>query len=181
MDYSNSATICTAYNSVFASYKTAVASQPNQLSLANLLGASLRMAFHDAVDLDLTKADLMGADGCIGDSLGSLGLIEPGVSPIYTILEPIYQANCDMINRADFFVLFAKFVVEQSDPTKTIKLPFQYGRREAQSCWAGVGRTPDAQDGFTAIKQSFVTQMGLSYADAGCSIRSSIAVYDRGD
>ena len=128
------------------------------------------MAFHDAVDLDLTQPDLMGADGCIGDSQGSAGLVEPATSPIYTVMEPIYQANCDKINRADFFVLFAKFVVELSEPTNTIKLPFQYGRRETQDCsagGAGIGRDPDAQDGFAAIKQAFVTQMGLSYTDAG--------------
>ena len=162
--------ICAAYASVEAAYKNAVASQPNQQALANLLGASLRMAFHDAVDLDLTQPDLMGADGCIGDSQGSAGLVEPDTSPIYTVMEPIYQANCDKINRADFFVLFAKFVVEKSEPTGYIQLPFQYGRRETQDCsagGAGIGRDPDAQDGFAAIKQAFITQMGLSYTDAG--------------
>lgn len=158
--------ITKAYNQVLAAYNTAVNNLANnQLGLANLLGAALRMAFHDAVDLDLTKPDLMGADGCIGDKQGSAGLVEP-TSPIYTIMEPIYQANCDLINRADFFVLFAKFVVELRDPTKTIKLPFQYGRRETQDCSAGIGRDPDAQDGFDAIKQSFIVQMGLTYTDA---------------
>jgi hypothetical protein len=108
----------------------------------------------------------MGADGCIGDALGSAGLVEP-TSPITTIMEPIYQANCANINRADFFVLFAKFVVEKSEPTGQIVLPFQYGRRETSDCSAGVGRDPDAQNGVDAITQSFVVQMGLTYADAG--------------
>ena len=162
------AKICAAYTNVENAYNQAVANlQQNQQALANLLGAALRMAFHDAVDLDLTKPDLMGADGCIGDSQGSAGLVEPATSPIYTIMEPIYQANCDNINRADFFVLFAKFVVEKSEPTNTIRLPFQYGRKETQDCSAGIGRDPDAQDGFAAIKQAFITQMGLTYEDAG--------------
>ena len=134
--------------------------------LASMYGKAVRMVFHDAVDLDLTKPDLMGADGCIGDAFGSAGLIEP-TSPILTIYEPIYQAYCDKINRADFFVLAGKLVIETAEPTKSIKLSFQYGRRECYDCSAGIGRDPDAQLGMHAIQQSYIVQMGLTYEDAG--------------
>ena len=144
-----------------------MASLPQKsLSLAHFYGTSVRLVFHDAVDLDLTQPDLMGADGCLGDGLGSAGLFEP-TSPIMTLLEPIYQEYCDQINRPDFWVLFGKLVVEKADPTGTIRIPFQFGRRTATDCSAGIGRDPDAQDGVDAIKQAFVVQLGLTYADAG--------------
>ena len=127
----------------------------------------MRLVFHDVIDLDLSKpGDLMGADGCIGDAAESAGLIEPS-SPVLTQMEPIYQKYCDVINRADFFVLFAKLVIEKSEPTGTIKLPFQVGRRETRNCNAGAGRAPDAQDGVPALRQAFVNQLGLNYSDAG--------------
>jgi len=137
----------------------------DQLALAHFYGSSVRLVFHDAIDLDLTQTDLMGADGCLGDALGSKGLYEAS-SPVMTTLEPIYQQFCDSISRADFWVLFGKLVVEKADPTKTISLPFQYGRRAAASCSEGIGRDPDAQDGVDAITQAFVVQLGLSYTDA---------------
>jgi hypothetical protein len=124
--------------------------------------------FHDAVDLDLANHDLNDADGCIGDTYGSACLIEPN-SPMFSVYEPMYQTYCDKINRADFFVLIGKLVIETAEPTHSINLSFQYGRREAFDCSAGVGRDPDAQQGVHAIKQSYVVQMGLSYEDAGSS------------
>ena len=134
--------------------------------LASMYGKAVRMVFHDAVDLDLTKPDLMGADGCIGDAHDSAGLIEP-TSPIFTVYEPIYQSYCDQINRADFYVLMGKLVIETAEPTHTIDLTFQYGRRETYDCSEGIGRDPDAQLGVHAIHDSFIVQMGLTYEDAG--------------
>lgn len=64
-------------------------------------------------------------------------------------------------------VLFGKFCVEMSEPTGTISLPFQYGRRETRDCSAGIGRDPDAQGGLPAVAQAFIVQLGLTYADAG--------------
>jgi hypothetical protein len=163
----NNSSMCLTYNSVKAALDNVVTSiGSDQSKLADLYGAAVRLVFHDAVDLDLTKPDLMGGDGCIGDAVGSGGLIEP-TSPIFTVLEPIYQANCDKINRADFFVLFGKLVVEKAEPTNTIKLQYQYGRKEVTDCSGYTGRDPDAQLGVDAIKQAFIVQMGLNYVDAG--------------
>lgn len=174
MTYS-AAGLCNAYAGIKTQFLSVVQSLRSQNTdaskrqLASMFGKAVRMTFHDAVDLDLSKPDLMGADGCIGDAHGSAGLIEPN-SPMFTVYEPMYQSFCDKINRADFFVLIGKLVIEEAEPTKTIKLSFQYGRRETSDCSAGIGRDPDAQKGVHAIKQSFVDQMGLTYTDAGMYI-----------
>ena len=168
----SAAGLCAAYAGIKAQFLTIVNNlkaqntDASKKQLASIYGKAVRMVFHDAVDLDLTQSDLMGADGCIGDAHGSAGLIEQ-TSPIFTVFESIYQQFCDRINRADFFVLMGKLVIETAEPTNTIKLSFQYGRRETYDCSAGIGRDPNAQLGVHAIKQAFVVQMGLSYADAG--------------
>ena len=168
----SAAGLCSAYSGIKAQFLSVVNNlkaqntDASKKQLASIYGKAVRMVFHDAVDLDLTQPDLMGADGCIGDAHGSAGLIEQ-TSPIFTVYEPIYQQFCDNINRADFFVLMGKLVIETAEPTNTIKLSFQYGRRETYDCSAGIGRDPNAQLGVHAIKQGFVVQMGLTYEDAG--------------
>jgi hypothetical protein len=166
VNYTNS-NMCLPYNNMKAALNNAVTLIGNdQSKLADLYGAAVRLVFHDAIDLDLTKPDLLGADGCISDAAGSIGLIEQ-ISPIFTILEPIYQANCDKINRADFFVLFGKLVIEKAEPTNTIKLQYQYGRKEVTDCSGYAGRDPDPQLGVDTIVQAFIVQLGLNYVDAG--------------
>jgi hypothetical protein len=171
VEYS-SANLCSAYADIKAQFLSIVNNLKSQTTyaakkeLASIFGKAVRMVFHDAVDLDLTKTDLMGADGCIGSAHGSAGLIEQ-TSPIFTVYEPIYQSFCDKINRADFYVLMGKLVIEITEPTNSIKLTYQYGRKETSDCSAGIGRDPGAQDGMHAIKQAFVVQMGLTYEDAG--------------
>eukprot|EP01038_Epipyxis_sp_PR26KG_P012256 gene12256-16433_t len=164
--------LCTAYKGIYLSVKNQINAYKqtgkvsDQFLLADLLGGAVRIVFHDVADLDMTKpTDLMGADGCIGDALEAAGLIEQS-SPIFQILEPVYQQYCDSINRADFYVLYGKFAIELSEPTKTLVLPFQYGRKETKDCSAGIGRAPDAQLGVDAIRQVFIKQLGLTYADA---------------
>lgn len=162
----NNANLCSVYADVKSELNAQVNAYANNLfNISDLFGASLRLVFHDAVDVDMTTSDLMGSDGCIGDSLGSTGLIEPN-SPVFTVLEPIYQNYCDQINRADFIVLFGKLVVELAEITNSINLPFSYGRREARDCSAGIGRSPDAQRGVDAIRETFIVRMNLTYTDA---------------
>lgn len=116
--YGNSKTnICSAHDSIKADlqmlYDQLVGNDDDasKLELADVLGKALRLVFHDAVDLDMSKpTDVMGGDGCLGDALGSAGLIEAD-SAVLTVMEPIYQKYCDKINRADFIgmSLFYKF------------------------------------------------------------------------
>ena len=141
----------------------------DQFALSDLYGKAVRLAFHDAGEVDLTKpTDTMGPDGCLSSSGDNAGLVEP-TSPVVTILEPIWQQYCDKISRADFWALFAKLVVEYTAKTATdsISINYQYGRKDKTNCEAGSGRLPNAQDGLNAINQVFVKQMGLTIDDAG--------------
>ena len=91
-------------------------------------------------------------------------------SPVLTILEVIWQENCDKISRADFWVLFAKLVVEHTSKTSTSSgalIDYQFGRKDKTSCEAGSRRLPNSQNGLNAIQQVFVNQMGLTMDDAG--------------
>ena len=96
--------------------------------------------------------------------------------PVYKY-PSIFQNYCDKINRADFFALIGKYAVELSEPTKTIKIPFHYGRRQVNDCSYGIGRAPDAQNGVDAIRDSFVTGMGLTFTDAGINMIYALILF----
>jgi len=125
----------------------------------------LRLPFHDAAEVDITNAsDKNGPDGCLSGSPDNAGLVE-STSLIKTIVEPMWQTMCDKISRADFWVLMGKLAVEATDPTATIRINYQYGRKDSQDCSSayvnGVGRLPDAQSS-TEIQEVFVNRMGMT-------------------
>ena len=64
------------------------------------------------------------------------GLIEPGTIVASTI-ENMWQASCDKISRADFWVMVAWLAVTMSEPTKTIPLTYQFGRKDNAACNTG--------------------------------------------
>lgn len=133
---------------------------------SQLFGAVLRLAFHDAAEIDITTGDLLGPDGCLSNSGNNAGLREAS-SLVYTVVEPLYQQVCNKISRADFWVLFAKYVIEASS-TVPITLPFYYGRKDNTDCSLPAGdRLPGAAGDMNEIKRVFVTQMGLTVEDAG--------------
>ena len=111
-------------------------------------------------------ADTMGPDGCISATSANAGLTE-STSLVATVLEPIWQKYCDVISRADYWALFAKLVVERADPTHSMDIAYQYGRKDSAVCAAGASRLPSAQLGQNMFQQVFVTQMGLTLSDAG--------------
>ena len=43
--------------------------------VSNLVGAALRLAFHDAGEVDIRTTDLYGSDGCLSDNGPNSGLI----------------------------------------------------------------------------------------------------------
>ena len=94
--YSSSEGLCSAYTGIKAQFLAKVqllqAQNTNSVKrqLASMFGKAVKLVFHDAVDLDLTQPDLMGADGrrlhlSDRDAHDSADLIKPGVSPIFTI------------------------------------------------------------------------------------------------
>jgi catalase (peroxidase I) len=159
--------ICTSYTSILKQFNEYIAVNNTEDLLSGLYGASIRLVFHDAGEVLLSsKTDKLGPDGCLSQSSDNAGLIE-STSEVQFILEPIWQTVCDKISRADFWVLFAKLVIEQADNTHVIKIPFQFGRKDNVACDYGVGRLPNAQLGTDAIQKTFVQQMGLTLDDAG--------------
>jgi hypothetical protein len=139
------------------------------LERSSIFGAALRNVFHDAAEIDITKPeDTMGPDGCLSDNgPDSAGLIEFD-SPVYSVIEPLWLKWCDKISRADFWVLFAKLVVQFADPTRQFPtIEFEYGRVDTHDCNAGAGRLPLANFGLAESERVFVHQMGLTIDEAG--------------
>lgn len=160
------ASVCSAYVGIKAAFPTLL--PPNTTSAyADLIGKSVRLAFHDAGEADLTNVtDVMGPDGCLSDSSDNAGLVE-STSPVQTVLEPLWQQYCDKISRADFWVLFAYLVVEYTAQPGTVPLDYYYGRVDSHDCNAGAGRLPNPQFSLHTIERVFVTQLGLTMKDAG--------------
>lgn len=158
---------CSAYTGIEADFDALVTgtySSSNALAQAELFGQAVRVAFHDAAEAYVSEADLMGPDGCLSNDEENNGMVED-TSLIVSVMDPIWQTYCDQISRADFWALFAKLVIEYSDPTSTISIDYQYGRTDNTECSAGDGRLPDAQLGVTMYNQFFVTQLGLTLAE----------------
>lgn len=137
-----------------------------QLQRSQLFGAALRLAFHDAGEINLSSADSLGPDGCLSldPASGNQGLIELVEEPS-AIMEPIWQKYCDKISRADFWVYFGKLVTEKA-ATAVVTVDFHYGRKDNIECSGGTGRLPDASLGLAEINRVFTTQMGLTLVDA---------------
>ena len=166
---STAKTICLAYKNVRTSFNALISgayNKGNPLAQSNLFGQAIRVAFHDAAEIDITQSDKMGPDGCLSDTAANNGLLLP-TSLILSVLEPIWQQNCDKISRADFWVMFAHLAIQYADPTGSINIPYQFGRVDTTSCSAGSNRLPEAQNAKQAIKQVFGTQMGFSLAQTG--------------
>ena len=120
--------------------------------------------FHDAGEVDITKTDLLGPDGCLNVNTDNAGLLET-TSPVFITIEPLWQQVCDQITRADFWALLGKAVVEKAAGKNAISINYQFGRKDNAVCTAGAGRLPSAQGGIGTIQQVFVTQMGLTLDD----------------
>ncbi len=131
---------------------------------SNLFGAAVRLSFHDAGEYDQSTGDRLGSDGCLSNSSENRGLVEPNAL-VNTVIEPLWQSVCDRISRADFWVLYAKRVVEMSEPTDSISIPYHYGRPDSYDCNEGIGRLPGGQNGLDEFRRVFVNQMGLTLSD----------------
>lgn len=117
-------------------------------------------------------SEYFGPDGCLSNSADNANLIEE-TSLVLIVLEPIWQKYCDLIGRADFWVLWALLVLEKASLTNAgvstgLDIKYQFGRIDnIAGCNAGSGRLPSAQQGLSAITQTMVTQMGLTLEDGG--------------
>ena len=156
--------ICSAYVSIHSAIDYLL--NTNTLQRSDLFGSAVRLAFHDAGEVDIHNlAENLGPDGCLARHGGSEGLVEPLViTNMY--LEPIWQSMCERINRADFIALFGTVAVERASDF-AVDLVYQYGRRDNLECEEGEGRLPNAEGGLEELQRVFVDQMGLTMDDAG--------------
>lgn len=156
--------ICSAYVSIHSAIDYLL--NTNTLQRSDLFGSAVRLAFHDAGEIDIQNpSDTLGPDGCLASHGGSEGLTEKMViTNMY--IEPIWQTMCDRINRADFIALFGTVAVERAADF-AIDLTYQYGRRDNIECEGGAGRLPDGEGGLEELQRVFVDQMGLTMDDAG--------------
>lgn len=157
--------ICSAHKSIHSAMDYLL--DTGSLQRSDLYAQAVRLAFHDAGEVDIRTTrceDDFGSDGCLS-SQGSAGLIEKeAFSNVF--IEPIWQSICDRISRADFWALFGTIAVERA-ARHAISLTFQYGRRDKLHCEGGAGRLPSAQGGLEELQRIFVEQMGLTMNDAG--------------
>ena len=157
--------ICRAYNIVKSEFKKLLPSSTDILARGRLFGKAVRLVFHDAGEININTNDLLGPDGCLSDRSDNGGLLE-SESLVMTVIEPLWQQVCEYITRADYWVMFGMLVVEEATSNK-ITVSYQYGRRDNKHCSLSVGRLPSGQSGITDIERIFITQMGLTLADAG--------------
>jgi hypothetical protein len=157
--------ICRAYNIIQNSFETWIPNSTYILERSNIFGSAIRLAFHDAGEADLLLSeDKLGPDGCLSPSSDSAGLLE-SFSKVVTLFEPLWQRTCDLISRADFWVLLAKLSLEKSS-NHSMEIPFQFGRQDNRHCQHGEGRLPETIGGLGEITRVFVQQMGLTIEDA---------------
>jgi len=132
---------------------------------SQLFGASLRLAFHDAGEIDLPLVDdRLGPDGCLSSAGYNSGLIEAD-EEVNSIIEVSWQQFCTRISRADFWALWGKLTAELASGQQ-VALDYFYGRVDNRRCDEGKGRLPRALLGMAHIKAIFVGQMGLTMHDA---------------
>jgi len=163
----------------------------NALALSSIYGQAIRLAFHDAGEVDLTDpSDQLGSDGCLSADPGNKGIIE-STSYVYTLIEPLWQDTCEYLTRADFWALIGKLASEISAkpvdilnlPGEYISIPYQYGRKDNKQCnLGGPGepqhRLPSGQEGFhgsNGFEAVFLQRMGLTMDDVG--MKTYIYIY----
>lgn len=128
----------------------------------------MRLAFHDAGEIDVTQPDKLGPDGCLSNTAENAGLIpfrRVTSTIVDELFEPIFQQYCDTISRADFWALIGWLSINIAS-AGGIALQYQYGRIDAVTCPVPSTRLPSAQLGRSAINKVFQTQMGLTLVDA---------------
>ena len=166
---------CTAYNFVANTWTGCATLTALQLSTratfreANLAGALLRAAFHDAGEFKADASDSFGPDGCLSTVDGrNSGLMQSAVTLLMTDIEQIWQRYCDRITRADLWALFGKWAAERQEPTRGLRvnaagalpsqpvmyIPFAFGRRDNARCNEGSYRLPQHQPGLPEYQRA---------------------------
>ena len=159
--------ICQAYTQVLTSFTAlmpvAGTSINGDFTRSKILGKALRLAFHDAGEIDIRTEDLLGPDGCLSNTGKNAGLLAGTI--VDTLFEPIYQENKDLISRADFWALLGWLAVSLGS-NGAASIYYQYGRKDATCCPVPSSRLPGGQTGHEQLKEYFLKQLGLTLEDA---------------
>jgi len=119
-----------------------------------------------------------GSDGCIdfhdGDNAGLAECIHTGDHGV--ALADAYVDFCTSISLADYFVIAAEAVMKLSrahvladDPTRAeidFRSRFKWGRTTAMSCELAEGRLPNPENSCSAVEETFVDSMGLTWGES---------------
>jgi len=142
---------------------------------ADWAGCVLRLAGHDFMDY---KDGEGGSDGCIdlhdADNNGLAECLHEG--EFGASVANSYDQFCTQVSLADFIVIAAEAVMgvsrqhvldeDSSREAMDFRSKFKYGRTTALNCEFAEGRLPNPEDSCTAVKETFVTSMGLSWEQA---------------
>jgi len=130
---------------------------------SNILGKALRLAFHDMGEIDIRTKDMLGPDGCLSNTDENAGLLAGTI--VDELFEPIYQQNCRLISKADFWALLGWLAVSIGSNGEA-SIQYQYGRKDAATCPVPSPRLPGGQFGHEKVKEYFLEQLGLTLEDA---------------
>jgi len=139
---------------------------------ADWAGCVLRVAGHDLMDYANGQG---GSDGCMdlsdADNAGLPECLHSGHHG-FSIYDA-YKTHCSEISLADFIVLAAEAVITFSREHATggssdidLRSNFRFGRTTAATCTFAEGRLPNPEDSCTAVEETFVRRMGLSWRQA---------------
>ncbi|CAK9108432.1 Putative ascorbate peroxidase (HvAPX1) [Durusdinium trenchii] len=148
---------------------------PTECPQADWAGCVLRMAGHDFMDY---KDGQGGADGCVDlTDADNLGLAECLFTGEFGIsIADAYQHFCQSVSLADFLVIAAEAVMsasrqhvtleDSSRSTIDFKSSFKFGRTTAKTCEWAHGRLPNPENSCSAVQETFVESMGLTWGQA---------------
>jgi hypothetical protein len=139
-------------------------------------GCVLRLAAHDFMDYsgDSERA-CGGSDGCwIASDPDNAGLSDCFAGGPHVVgLAHVYQDFCNKISFADFIVIAAEGVMNitrenvlNSHPDRQaldFRSRFKFGRETKAECAYSFVKLPDAEEGCTAVNDSLVTRLGLTW------------------
>lgn len=171
---------CADYDAVVASVQALYSSlsaecTPQSCPQADWAGCVLRIAGHDLMDF---KDGEGGADACLDlhdiDNAGLAECLHKGDHGISVLTA--YQQHCATVSLADFLVIAAEAVMTVSrehvlagDPSRTpvdFRGHFRFGRTTALECHWAEGRLPNPERSCTAVNETFVGSLGLSWRGA---------------
>lgn len=171
---------CADYDAVVATVHRLYSRLPRECSgsycpQGDWAGCILRAAAHDFMDY---KSGIGGMDGCLNlndpDSNGLSECLYEGVNGVS--LKEAYSEWITQISLPDFLIISAEAVMnitrqnvlkeDSTRQTLDFRARFKYGRATSMNCTIFKGKLPDAERGCDAVKDTLISNMGLTWTQA---------------